>query len=780
MKKLAKDNFREIVDHYLSKWKFILLCLFISIAIAFLHLRYATYEYVSTASIKLKDDKKNNKLSEITSLQEYGLFSNNATNVQDEIKIITSRNIISKVVQELNLNIKYYVSGRLKEQEVYKKPPINLNFLVADSILHKTDTIFYLTIIDKNTFSLSNEDRKNVLTFSNSKPNQHAFGELIKTSIGDLIITPNLGNYGTQPNDQIKIKITPINQLVETYSGKIKVSNIEKSNILNLSLNENIKEKAEDILNELIEEYNKDAVKDKEKVVEITSDFINNRLQIVSNELEQVDLTAENLKKNNRLSDLGTQSNIFLQSERETEQRLVETTNQIQLIDYMSSYINDNKNESDLLPANIGIEDNNVAQITQSYNELVMQRDRILRNSSEKNPTVINLNNQIKALRSNLNQSLQNLKSSSKITLNALKREDARISSKIFSTPKKERQFRNIERQQSIKESLYLYLLEKREETAITLGMSSPNAKIVETAYTSSTPVAPRKKLTYLTALILGLFIPISIIYVKDLMDTTIHSKSDIEPYITAPFIGDIPKSNFSKRQLIQKIDYSPKAEAFRIVRSNIDFMLKNKKGCKTIFITSTIAQEGKSHTSVNLAKSFSFSGKKVLLIEADIRVPKVNQYFEIDLKPGLTDYISDTTLNIDDIIIQPEETSNLNIVLSGTIPPNPAELLMNERIELLFKGAKEKYDYIIVDTAAVGLVTDTLLISDFADMFIYVVSANKIDKRHLHIAQKLYEDKRLPNMTVLINGTIKQKGYGYGYGNKPVSSKKRRKNKLG
>lgn len=775
MDKITKDKFRETADKYLSKWKFILLCLFTSIIIAFLYLRYATYEYASTASIKLKDDKKNNRLSEITALQEYGLFSNNATNVRDEIEILKSRNIISKVVKALDLNIRYYISGRVKEQEVYKKPPINLNFIVSDSVLYKTDTTFYLTIIDDNKFILSNEDRKKVLNFSNGQAKQYAFGDPIKTHIGDLIITPNLGNYGTKPNDQIKIKISPIDQLVELYSGKIKVSNIEKSNILNLSLNENIKEKAEDILNKLIEEYNKDAVNDKEKVVEITSDFINNRLQIVSEELELVDLTAENLKKNNRLSDLGTQSNIFLQSERETEQRLIETSNQIQLIDYMSNYINDTENESDLLPANIGIADKNVAQITQSYNDLVMQRDRILRNSSEKNPTVINLNNQIKALRSNLNKSLENLKSSNKITLNTLKREDARINSKIFSTPKKERQFRDIERQQSIKESLYLYLLEKREETAITLGMSSPNAKIIEPAYTSTTPIAPRKKMTYLAAIILGLFIPISLIYLRDIMDTTIHSKSDVEQYIKAPFIGDIPKSNSSKQQLVKKIDYSPKAEAFRIVGANIDFMLKAIKGCKTIFVTSTIAQEGKSHTSINLARSFSFSNKKVLLIETDIRVPKVEEYLSIKQQIGLTDYISDSTLNIEDIIIQSKDNDNLSIIASGTIPPNPSELLMNERVNLLFETVKELYDYVIVDTAAVGLVTDTLLISDLADMFIYVVSVNKIDKRQLHIAQKLYEDKRLPNMTVLLNGTIKQKGYGYGYGNSSVKFKKQR-----
>lgn len=768
---INKDNFRDLIDIYLAKWKLIALSVFIALVAAFIHLKYATYQYQSTASIKLKEDDKSSGLSEITSLQDYGLFSSSNSKVIDEVQIIKSRSILAKVVQELKLNISYHISGRVKDQEAFIDPPFNLNFLASDSLVYQLETTFFMDIVDSTKFRLSNKHSKKLLSLSTTDDNSklYSFGDRVKTNIGDVIITPNLGAYGTEKGAQVRVSIRPVTSVVESYKGRIKITNTKQSNVITLSLNENIMRKAELILDKLIEKYNEDAVNDKELVVKITSDFINNRLEVVSSELEQVDLTSETLKKNNRLSDLATQSNIYLQSEKENEQRLVTTSNQIQLIDYMSEYISQER-DSDLLPANVGIEDNNLSIITKNYNDLVLQRDRILRNSSLKNPTVINLNNQIAALKANLDQSLKSLKSSSQITLGALNKEDRRISSQIYAAPKKERQFRSIERQQGIKESLFLYLLEKREETAITLGMSSPNAKIIESAYTSGTPTSPKKKIVYLSALIAGLFIPIGFIYAKDLMDTKVHNKTDLQRLVKAPFIGNIPRGATGSK-IISEVDYSPKAEAFRLLRTNIDFMLKNKgETGKTIFVTSTTKQEGKSHTSVNLAASLAFSNKKVLLIETDIRVPKVNVYFQFKFKAetGLTNYINDPKLSVNDVTIKLNDYNNLHIIPSGYIPPNPAELLMSDRVSTLFEEVKSKYDYIIVDTAAVGLVTDTLLITQHANLFIYVVSANNIDKRQLDIAQTMYEEKRLPNMAVLLNGVIMKKGYGYGYGNEP------------
>jgi capsular exopolysaccharide synthesis family protein len=767
-----KDSIINLVELYVSKWKLILVCLLIALAIAFVKIRYSTFLYQANATIKLKEDENSRSLSEISSLQNGGIGST-LPNVIDEIEVIKSRSIITQVVKDLKLNTRFYVTGKVKKGEIYSNPPVSINFFMGDTLVENINKSLFIKIISAQKYELSNIDNNKFFKFENGKTTTHSFGDKVKMPFGEFVITPNIGTYGSTPGSHIEISIRPVHSVVESYLSSIKINTTEKSNVIKLSLNESIKEKARLILNKVIEKYNEDVIKDKEKIVEVTSEFITNRLNVVSNELEQVDFTAENLQKNNRLTALGSQSNIFLESERETGTRINQTSNQLQLAKYMSDHIKNNDSGTDLLPSDIGITDSNVSQITKNYNELVLRRNQVLKNSSEKNPTVINLNNQINALKGNLNQSIENIISTNQITLNNLNRENSRIRGQIYSAPTKERQFRDIKRQQDIKESLYLYLLEKREETAITLGMSTANAKVIDLGYTNDDPVSPKKKVIYLAAMILGLFIPVSLIYARDLVDNKVHTKEDVLRLIKAPFIGDIPKGE-GKLQVVNKVDYSPKAEAFRIIRTNVNFMLqKNDNPCKVIFVTSTTAQEGKSHTTTNLASSFSFSEQKVLLIETDIRVPRVNDYLKITAKKGLTDFISDKSLSIKDVIVTAPDNPFLDVIPSGTIPPNPAELLMSDRVNYLFENIKKDYDYIVVDTAAVGLVTDTLLISEHADLFIYVISANNIDKRQLHIAQTMYEEKRLPNMVTLLNGSIKKKGYGYGYGNNPTRKKK-------
>jgi len=767
-----EKHLRDIIEPYLRRWKFIIFCLLAAIFLAVLYLRYTNYEYKATATIKIKDDKDNNKLPEISAMQNYGLFKTDLNNVLDEIEVIKSRSLITSVVKELKYNIQFFVEGRIQASEVYKNPPLSINFSASDSILHKIDTTFNIRINSATDFLLKGISKKNKLSLNKSNYGDineegvlYNFGESVTTGFGDIIITPRIGQYAAKIGSNIRISISPLIGIAGSYKKKLVITTKEGSSVIKLSINDNVNEKAQLFLDKLIEKYNEDVINDKLLVIETTSDFINNRLDIVSTELGQVDLSAESLQQDNRLTDLATQSSIVLQTERENESKLIATANQIQLIDYMSQHLSDNNNSSDLIPANIGISDVSVAQVTKRHNELVLERSRVLKNSSEKNPTVINLSNQIDELKYNIDQSLKSIKSSNEITYNTLKNENLKISSRIYTAPKKERQFRDIKRQQDIKEALYLYLLQKREESAISLGVTSPNAKIIDKAFASSAPVTPKKTVIILTALIFGFSLPIGFIYLLTLFDSKIHNTNDIKRVLDVPISGEIPKSSKRKR-LISKVDYSPKAEAFRMVRTNLDFMLQNINGrAKTIFVTSTTSKEGKSHTSINLALSLSFSEKKVLLIETDIRVPKATHYLDVKNEIGLTNFIGNSNLNISDVIAKLDNNDYLDVIPSGVIPPNPAELLMSERVQFLFDEVKHSYDYIIVDTAAVGLVTDTLLISKHADMFIYVVRANYIDKRRLQVAKAMYSEKRLPNMSILVNDVKHKRGYGYGYG---------------
>ncbi|MFD2823605.1 GumC family protein [Lacinutrix iliipiscaria] len=774
-----KELFRDLVDPYLSKWKLVIVCTIIALALAHVYLRYATYQYKANATIQIKDDKQTTKLPELSSLQNYGLVKKDLNNVLDEVEVISSRALIEQAIKDLKFNIQYFVEGRIQKLEVYNDPPLKLNFSATDSVLYKADTVMNVKIHSATQFLLngSSEVEKFWKTKEQNIEEQgtlYSFGQPIKTGFGDVIITPNLDRYDVKKGATITIKITPVDKVVTEYKGNLRIETKEYSSIIKLSITDNNRVKAASFLNKLIEVYNLDVVNDKQKVVEVTSDFINSRLSIVSEELGEVDLTAETIQKRNKLTDLDTQSNIFLQTERDNETRIINTTNQIQLIDYMKDFVDVNSGTSDLLPSNIGINENSIGEITRRHNDLVIERNRLLKHSSEKNPTVVNLTNQINELKGNLNQNLNNIKSSNQITLEGLYEKGNRISGQIYTAPKKQRQFRDTQRQQNIKESLYLYLLQKREEAAISHGISSPNAKIVDNGHAGGKPVAPIPAIIYLSALILGASLPIGFIYLFQLLDTKVHTIKDIKKNIDVPYLGDIPKSN-KRKKLISKVDYSARAEAFRMVRTNIDFMLQNITGrAKIIFVTSTTSQEGKSHTSINLASSLSFSEKKVLLVETDIRVPKATNYLKIKNDVGVTNFIGNKELKPSDVTSKIEGNEYLDIIPSGTIPPNPSELLMSDRVGELFEAVKNEYDYIIVDTAAVGLVTDTLLYSQYADMFVYVVRANYIDKRQLHIAQTMYTEKRLPNMAILLNAVDYKKGinYSYGYGKNP--SKKR------
>ncbi|MBO3097908.1 GumC family protein [Gelidibacter pelagius] len=765
----STNELKKTIDLYLSRWKLISFFVIVALALAFTYLRYTTYEYQASASIKIKDDKQSQKLPSISELSKGSLFSERNTKINDEIEVLTSRALIANVVKKLHLNIRYYEQGKIKEQELYKNPPVALSFFASDSIIHQVDTTLFIKVKSPSQFLMFQDDGKSLIDRDVSGGKLFSFGDRIKTGFGDMVIVPNTAKYAPKIGSNLKVSLNRVNSLVNQYQSKISTSVEKESTIVKLSLKDNIPSRAIDILNQIIKEYNNDVIADKEEVIKVTSDFINNRLELVFKELEEVDFTAEQIQKRNNLTALGSQANIYLESEKQNEFQISSTTNKIQLIDYLQEEIKEKNKRSDLLPANIGIDDSNVSQVTRSHNELVAQRDKILKNSTEKNPVVINLNNQIDALKANLESSLENMKRTSEITLSSLNREDARIRGQLYSAPTKQRQLRDIERQQGIKESLYMFLLEKREESAISLGMFTPNAKVIETAYSNYNPVSPNKMMTYLGALMFGMMIPIGFIFVMDLLDTKIYDKDDLMGALKIPYIGDIPLTS-KRTKLINKVDYSPKAEAFRILRSNIDFVLKDHgTNAKKIFITSTRAQEGKSHTSTNLASSISFSEKSVLLIEMDIRVPKIMEYLKEKptSKIGLSDYLADKKLSPDDIITKLKNNAYLDVIASGTIPPNPSELLMSPRVEELFRYFENKYDYIIVDASAVGLVSDTLLIAKFADIFIYVVSADNIDKRHLvTVAKPLYADNRLPNMNLLLNGTnFDKKGYGYGYG---------------
>jgi capsular exopolysaccharide synthesis family protein len=489
-----------------------------------------------------------------------------------------------------------------------------------------------------------------------------------------------------------------------------------------------------------------------------------NRLKLINKELEGVEQDVEKFKVNNKLTDIETESSMYVAGSNEFNSKAIAVQVQLNVLNSVLDYVKKSNNEN-LLPANLFSDvAGDAGSLIGTYNEMVLDRNRLLKSATVSNPTVVKLDQQLSSLRATILASLDKSKSIFKIQQKNIEQNENLFNNKIGKVPSQERQFRAIERQQKVKEELYLYLLQKREETALALSSTEPNAKIVDAAL-STGPVSTKPSVIYLAALLLGLLIPAGVIFLIDFLDTKIKSRLDLDGKTVIPFIGDVPTSD-SPNEIIQSESRTSSAEALRIIRTNLEFMLsKVPEGiAKTIFLTSTFPKEGKTFVSVNLAATFALSGKKVLLIGMDIRNPRLDEYLTLPER-GFTNYLSSNDLKIEELIVRYDGYEDFHILPAGIIPPNPAELLMNKKVDALFETLKKQYDYIIVDTAPVSLVTDTLLIAKNADTFIYVARANFLEKKMLDIPNGLYKEQKLPNMCLLLNDTDSTKGYGYGYG---------------
>lgn len=751
-------NLREVFEKYSYHWKWFLFGLILALALAYTYLQYTQKQYKVTSTIFIEDKDSGGMPSEMEAFADLGILGDGKKkSIINETGVLRSRTLIERVVKDLGIHITYFREGNVVDSEIYGEDiPFKVNFFINDSILQKTDTLFKITALSNTKYVINNADDELIKSV--------VYGKNVKTGFGEINITPtDVSNI--KVGETIIVSISPLKKVAKDYRKRITIEpEDKKSSLLVLSLTDKVKQKAQDILDNLIFQYNNDAIEYKTLISENTDQFINDRIKDISVDLTRVDKGVEDFKTKNKLTDITTEAGLDLQSNAELQKRIIDLNSQMKMAEFIQTHIRNNKET--LIPANLGIKDASTNSNTNIYNQLLLERNRIIKGSSKLNPTVINLDAQLATLRQSIEQSLVNLRSSLSFSLSEARNQEYRISSKRKVAPQQEREFQDIKRKQQIIESLYLYLLQKREENAISLGIPVPNAKIIDKADGSNLPVSPKPMLVYLIGAILGLLIPFIVISIRSLMDNMVHSYDDVEAVVKAPIIGDIPKSSSKKKVIISDKDNSNIAESFRLLRTNVNFMLSGAKDeTKTIFVTSTLSAEGKTFIAINLASSLALINKKVLLIGADIRKPKIASYLNIKPAAGLTHFLMDKSIDVSDVIIYNKETK-MDIIDSGEIPPNPSELLLNGRFEDILTYAKQHYDYIIVDTAPVNMVTDTLLLGHHADLFIYVVRAEYLDKRMLKVPQMMFENKRLPNMTMLINDTdYDNKGYGYGYG---------------
>ena len=753
---------RAIVDQYISHWKWFVLGALVSLSVAYLYLRYTIPQYRSSTTILMKDEKKGGLSSELAAFSDMGL-GGGKNNIDNEMEILKSRTLIESTVRKMNLNISFIVEGQILSTDLFKNSPILVDFTGKKSDFYTKGSAYEFVALSSSMFKLEDiSGEQNIL----QQKKMYRYGEPIATKYGSLVINKSLTTttvYSEKDSEPIKILISPIENVAESFRGRLNVSPLSKtSDIVELSLTDPVLERAEFFLDNLVQNYNTEAIADKNFISENTSKFIANRLALITDELDGVEQSVENFKSSNQLTDIETEAQLFIEGSSEYDKKGIETDIQLNIISSMIDFMKNSK-PSDLLPSNIV--SGEATDLISSYNQLVLDRNRLMKSATEVNPTVVKMDQQLSSLKATVSGSLSRMQSNLKIQKRDLNSQEGLLNSKIGRIPVQERQFKVIARQQKVKEELYLYLLQKREETAILLAATEPNARVVDAAKGSDVPVAPNKKIIYLGALLLGLLVPFGIIYLMDLLDTKIKSRMDLEGKTLIPFIGDVPTSD-SPSEIIKSESRTSTAEALRIIRTNLEFMIsKVPEGqAKTFFVTSTFPKEGKTFVSANLAATFALSGKKVLLIGMDIRNPRLDAYLTLPDR-GVTNYLSSKNLVLEDLIIKQDGFEDFHVLPAGVIPPNPAELLMNKKVDTLFETVKKQYDYIIVDTAPTSLVTDTLLIAKHADCFIYVARANFLEKRMLSIANTLYKENKLPNMCLLLNDTDSTKGYGYGYG---------------
>ncbi len=755
--------FKKQLLFYARKWPYILACVIIFIVSARVYLRYQTPLYQANSTVLINaDDKRSGASVDFTEQFDLtGMMSK--SKLEDEIEIFKSIKLLEKLILNLNLQTSYHSVGKVISTDLYNTSPIKFNYqrpinMVLDSL--NMTSFSFLVSTTKGSDELTVQYGNKILKVQSNTPFQTPLGSVIFEKFSDF-------------EGDIKVRIHHSNSLAKQIRGSLnlKVAGAG-SKILNLSMVSTNKDRAKSILDELIDQYNLDAIEDKDKVLTNTALFIDDQLAIISEDLSHVETEKLQYQVREGLTSTGAEAGISVQEQSNVVSRIMETETQIHLLKNTARYLA-NSEMYDLLPSDVGISESSLNNQLNNYNNLVLEYNRLSVSSTKENPILSQLESQLSNLKNTLQASFQATINSFQIKKQELQKQANKVSSRIASSPRQDMLIRGIVREQELKESLYIFLLQKRTEIGISLALSTPIAKVINYADASNSPISPKKTNYYLAAFVLGVALPLGFFFIKDFLDNKIRSQDDVKSVINnAVILGEIPYIKDKNELIIEKNDRSILAEAFRIVHTNLRYLLSHKDNTKSqsIFVTSTIAKEGKTTTCANIAQTLSYSNRKTIVIGADLRNPQLKNYFDVNTQYGLSDYLFNDSISIKEIISESLENPYLHVIHTGHIPPNPAELLMRNRWKELIDALKEEYDFVIVDTAPVLLVTDTFVISDEADVFIYVVRSGFTDQSILKFAKDSMKDGKIKNVGFVLNDVRTANfsygnRYGYGYG---------------
>ncbi|MFM7018839.1 GumC family protein [Flavobacterium sp.] len=747
-------DLRNEVLKYLPFWFWFVGFIIVALLVANIYLRYTPNTYETTAKIKILD---NSNSSFRMPSDGISIFARSKTNISNELEVLKSYRILGIVVEELDLMNSYYVPGRFIKTEVWETSPLKIVWHGDPDKIKNLSTYFTITIA-KNGYEI--EELSHRLMYYNK---QYSYGDVSFTIVPKSIINNNVGG-------KIVVQKTSFRSAIASLFGSITAGNTgdeKESEIIKVSMRGLNDRKLEDIVNNLIRIFNEDGVKDRQLASKNTIEFVNDRFSYLVNELDSIENYKVAYKKSNKLTFLEENATITTTKKSAVEDQLFEIENQISLAKFLGKSIKIG-GDFDLLPSDIGITNANIYTFVAEYNSNVTEYNKLLISAGKNNPTVTVLAEKLIALQRNIFTSIKDYKEKLNASLNNLNGLEAQNDVLYGSIPEKEKVIRSIERQQKIKENLYLLLLQKREEAAINLAITAPSVKIVEYALSGGGPIAPNRNTIYLLALLIGFLIPFIILFIRFYLDNKIHVGKDISriaPRI--PVLAEIPFIHQINKHISEN-DRSVLAESYRNLRTNIDFLLPfhERKEGYVLFSTSSVKGEGKTFNAMNMAIIFTQMKKRVLLVGADLRNPQIHKYLDIDKsRAGLSSYLFNPSIDYKSLIIPKVlNNPNLDVIISGVIPPNPAELLSNGRFDILLEEARKEYDYVIVDSAPTLLVTDTLLIANLADLVVYVTRADVTEEQLVEYSRGLNEDGKIKHMAYIVNSIGWMNVYGYSY----------------
>lgn len=776
----------DIFFRTLHYWPWVLLSVAVCLGISIAYLLRTPDSYSQTASLLIKDDGKGKSSgASVDDFGDFGFFTNN-TNIQNEVTTLKSHDLMEEVVKRLNLDMNYYLPGRFHDVAAYGSTlPIEADII---GFPNNASASFQLKVgrdgkVKLSDIKLKSDDEALMAAAERAKDSANGkFNDTISTGIGKIVIRPSKA-YVKGEEVEMKVEKSPLVPTVDDYEKRLVVElNNEKGTVIDLTFTDQNIQRADEVLSTIIGVYNEGWIRDKNQVAVSTSNFINDRLRVIEGELGNVDSDISSYKSANLVPDVDAAANSYMAESQALGQEILGVNNQLQMTRYIRNYLNNDVSNDKVLPSNTGVQDIDLERQIGEYNSKVLERNNLVSKSSEKNPLVQNMDKELAEMRGAIVGSVDNSIVNLQTQIRGLQGARGAATSKLASNPTQAKYLLSVERQQKVKESLYLFLLQKREDNELNQAFTAYNTRVINRPGGSTLPVAPKKRNILLAALLIGLAIPFGVVYVRETGNTRVRGRKDLQA-TALPLLGEIPQyrdpsernsKNFTTREILVKSGNRDIInEAFRVLRTNAEFSRIHKDGCNVYALTSFNPGSGKSFIAVNLATAIAIKGKKVLVIDGDMRHGSSSAYVEKS-RLGLSDYLNGSTDDINAILVSPKDVPTMQVITIGTVPPNPTELLETPRFVQLIDVLKPRYDYIIIDCPPIEVVADAQIIDQVADRTIFVVRAGLLERSMLPELNRLYEEKKYKNMAVILNGTRNDSGrygyshsykYGYGYG---------------